>query len=60
MRETNAPLMDIMYKAGLAANEDYMTYEEAANVCDDDLNTGSGYGTSIFYKYKDFILLFFI
>ena len=54
IRETNAPLMDIMYKAGLAANKDYMTYEEAANVCDDDLNTGSGYGTSIFYKYKDF------
>ena len=32
MRETNAPLMDIMYKAGLAANEDYMTYEEAAAI----------------------------
>lgn len=32
MSETNAPLMDIMYKAGLAANKDYMTYEEAASV----------------------------
>ena len=53
MRETNAPLMDIMYRAKLAANEDYMTYEEAANVCSDDLNTGVGQSTSIFYKYGD-------
>ena len=53
IRETNAPLMDIMYKAGLAANKDYMTYEEAANVCADELNTGSGSSTSIFIKYKD-------
>ena len=37
MRETNAPLMDVMYKAGLAANEDYMTYEEAQAVTDDDI-----------------------
>ena len=34
MRETNAPLMDVKYKAGLAANEDYMTYEEAQAVTD--------------------------
>lgn len=30
-RKTNAPLMDICYAQGWAANEDYMTFEEAAN-----------------------------
>lgn len=29
-RKTNAPLMDICYAQGWAANEDYMTFEEAA------------------------------
>lgn len=31
-RKTNAPLMDICYAQGWAANEDYMTFEEANNV----------------------------
>ena len=43
MRETNPELMDVCVANGWAANEDYMTYSEAAAVTSDMIapNTGN-------------------
>ena len=48
---SNPELMACMYSAGLAANERYMTKEEAAMVTETDLQPGTSYTTSIFYQY---------
>ena len=37
--EFNQPLMNIVYNLGLASNANYMTYEEAEAVTDNDLNS---------------------
>ena len=37
--ESNQPLMNIVYNLGLASNANYMTYEEAEAVTDNDLNS---------------------
>lgn len=55
---TNLEVMACMYSAGLAANESYMTYDEAAAVTDTDLQSGTSYSTSIFYKYGRNIVRF--
>ena len=49
--ETNPEVMNAMYKAGLAANKDFMTESEAAAVLSSDLNSSTSSSTSIFYKY---------
>ena len=49
---TNPEVMAIMYANGLAANETYMTQEEAERVTDIDLQPGDSYTTSIFYNNK--------
>lgn len=48
---TNPEVMAVMYAAGLANSPDYMTEAEAAAVLDSDLQSGTSYSTSIFYKY---------
>lgn len=48
---SNPEAMSCMYKAGLASNPAYMTYAEAASVTDSQLQSGTSYSTSIFYKY---------
>ena len=50
--KTNPEVMSIMYKAGLAANETYMTKDEAAAVTADDLQPGTSNSTSVFYIHK--------
>lgn len=50
--KTNPEVMSIMYKAGLAANETYMTKDEAAAVTADQLQPGTSYSTAIFRKYQ--------
>lgn len=49
--ETDAGICSVLYKAGLCANENYITKEEAALITADDLQPGSSTTTSIFYKY---------
>lgn len=48
---TNPEVMTCMVKAGFAANSTYMTKAEAAALSDSDIQSGTGYSTSIFYKY---------
>lgn len=50
---TNPEVMAIMYANGLAANEEYMTKEEAESVVDTDLqSSNTNYTTSIFYNKR--------
>ena len=51
---TNPNAMAVMYAAGLAANESYMTYDEAAAVTDSQLQSGTSYSTSIFYTHRTY------
>lgn len=51
---TNPNAMAVMYAAGLAANESYMTYDEAAAVTDSKLQSGTSYSTSIFYTHRTY------
>lgn len=55
---SNPEAMSCMYKAGLASNSAYMTYAEAAAVTDSQLQSGTSYSTSIFYKYGTSIKTF--
>ena len=48
-KNTNAEVLEIMYKAGLCASENYMTKEEAERVIAEDLNPTGKYNGSIFY-----------
>ncbi len=50
-KASNPYVMQAFYKAGLAANENYMTKTECALVTDSDLN-GSLSSTAFFYKYN--------
>lgn len=50
--KTNPRVMAIMYSEGLAANETYMTKDEAAAVTADQLQPGTSQNTSIFYKNR--------
>lgn len=47
---TNPEVMQIMYNKGLAANSNYMTKQEAANVFAEDIMPGTYYNDSIFYN----------
>lgn len=55
---SNPEAMSCMYNAGLAANSSFMTYAEAAAVTDSQLQSGTSYSTSIFYKYGTSIKTF--
>lgn len=46
---TNPEVMTIMYTNGLAANETYMTKDEASIITEVDLQPGTSQSTSIFY-----------
>ncbi len=52
-KASNPYVMLAFYKAGLAANENYMTKTECALVTDSDLN-GSSTSTAFFYKYNSY------
>lgn len=54
----NPEAMSCMYSAGLAANSSFMTYAEAAAVTDSQIQSGTSYSTSIFYKYGTSIKTF--
>ena len=55
---SNPEAMSCMYKAGLSASADFMTYAEAAAVTDSQLQSGTSYSTSVFYKYGTSIKTF--
>ena len=51
-KTSNPEVMACMWKAGLCANEDYMTKTEAAQINDVDIQSGTSQTTSIFYNGK--------
>lgn len=55
---SNPEAMSCMYNAGLSASADFMTYAEAAAVTDSQLQSGTSYSTSVFYKYGTSIKTF--
>lgn len=55
---SNPEAMSCMYNAGFAANSSFMTYAEAAAVTDRQLQSGTSYSTSVFYKYGTSIKTF--
>ena len=50
-KTSNPEAMSCMWQAGLCANENYMTKTEATSIAEIDLQPGTSYSTSIFYKY---------
>ena len=57
-KTSNPEAMSCMWQAGLCANEDYMTKAEAGSITEIDLQPGTSYSTSIFYKYGSSIKTF--
>ena len=51
-KTSNPEVMACMWKAGLCANENYMTKTEAAQINDVDIQPGTSQSTSVFYSSK--------
>ena len=51
---SNPELMQIMYSSGLASNESYMTYDEAASVRNSDLSKIKGVAGSTVFSFDEF------